>query len=69
MFSSLHGTLIFILLKSNITFELFYKQAMIVIYQHTDTKCIADNTFPSKQHEIKYINKGKKKVSTMRIYV
>lgn len=34
---------------------------MIVIYQHTDTKCIADNTFPSKQREIKYINIAKKK--------
>lgn len=33
---------------------------MIVIYQHTDTKCIADNTFPSKQREIKYINIAKK---------
>lgn len=48
-------------MKSNITFELFYKQAMIAIYQHTaDTKYIADNTFPSKQREIKYINIAKK---------
>lgn len=42
---------------------------MIVIYQHTDTKCIADYTFPSKQREIKYINIAQKKVSTMRIDV